>query len=107
MEILYFYPIKNDQSFEKKEALALYMDAMGSAIARFEKPDSLGKFASVIAFLKCLDQTAIDMACLKKGLNEADFRALVYDSDLLEEKQVLDMFTRVAKEINKHLEHGA
>ena len=47
------------------------------------------------------------MVCFKKGLNEADFRALVHESDLLEEQQVLDIFARVAKEINKHLEHGA
>ena len=32
---------------------------------------------------------------------------MVHDFDLLEEKSVLDIFSRMSKEINKHLEHGA
>lgn len=80
---------------------------MGSAIERFEKPDTPGKFTSVLTFLKCLDQVAIDFAFQKKGLKEEDFRALVHDQDLLEETSVKNLFERVAKEINKHLESGA
>ena len=56
MEVLYFYPIKNKQSFSnKEEALTIYVEAMGAAMTRFEKPDTPGKFNSVISFIKCLD----------------------------------------------------
>ena len=49
----------------------------------------------------------VDVAQTEKDLSEADFRALVHDSDLLEEAQVFDdLFARVATEINKHLEAG-
>ena len=76
-------------------------------MTRFEKPDTPGKFNSVIAFIKCLDQASIDVACQNRGLNEADFRAMIHEHNLIEEKAVLDIFTRMANEINKHLEHGS
>ena len=55
LEILYFYPIKNDQSFGNEEALKLYMELMGSVLARFENPNTLGKFSSVNSYIKCFD----------------------------------------------------
>ena len=36
-EIFYFYPLKNEKSFGKEEALKLYLDTMNSTLARFEK----------------------------------------------------------------------
>ena len=107
MEILNFYPMKNDKSFSKEEALELYTSIMSKVMDRFEKPDTPGKFTSVISFIKCFDQVCVDSAKVDKDLSEADFRALVHDSDLLEESRVEDLFVRVAKEINKHLENGA
>lgn len=107
MEILYFYPIKNEKSFEKEEALQLYTEVIGQVMDRFERDDTPGKFSSVTTFIKCFDMASIDCAKVTKDLSEADFRALVHDFDLLEEKPVQDLFGRVAAEINKHLEQGA
>ena len=55
MEILFFCPIKNDKSFGKVEALEMFTSVMGEVMDRFERPDTPGKFISVLAFLKCLD----------------------------------------------------
>ena len=107
MEILYFYPIKNEKHFDKEEALQLYAEIMGQVMDRFEQDDTPGKFSSVTSFIKCFDLASIDCAKVTKDLSEADFRALVHDSDLLEEKAVQDLFVRVAAEINKHLEQGS
>ena len=73
---------------------------------RFEREDTLGRVTSVISYIKCLDQCSVDVASAD-GYTEADFRALVHDQDLLEESSVIELFERVAKEINRHLEHGA
>ena len=107
MEILNFYPMKNEKSFGQEEALELYTGILSKVMDRFEKPDTLGKFTSVISFIKSFDQVCVDSAKVDKDLSEADFRALVHDSDLLEASQVDDLFVRVAKEINRHLEKGA
>jgi len=106
MEILNFYPMKNEKSYSKEEALELYTSILSKVMDRFEKPDTPGKFTSVLSFIKCFDQVCVDFAKVDKELSEADFRALVHDSDLLEETQVDELFVRVAKEINKHLESG-
>ena len=55
MEILNFYPMKNEKSFGQEEALELYTGILSKVMDRFEKPDTLGKFTSVIAFIKCFD----------------------------------------------------
>lgn len=73
---------------------------------RFEMEDTPGKFKSVKDFMKCFDQATIDVAHHEKNLSEADFRALVYDSELLDNALVLELFDRVSTEINKHLESG-
>ena len=89
MEILMFYPFKNQKSAgNKEEALAQYLKPLNAVMDRFAKEDTLGRVTSVLSFIKCLDQAAVDVAA-QDGLSEADYRALVHDYDLLEDPQVM------------------
>ena len=79
MELLYFYPIKNEKSAKsKEEALAQYLKTMGTVLGRFKREDTLGRITSVTGYIRCLDQASIDVAAAD-GLSEADFRALVHE----------------------------
>lgn len=79
MELLYFYPIKNEKSAKsKEEALAQYLKTMGTVLDRFKKEDTLGRITSVTGYIRCLDQASIDVAAAD-DLSEADFRALVHE----------------------------
>ena len=89
IEILNFYPFKNEKSSaNKEEALAKYLKPMNAVMDRFAKEDTLGRVTSVLSFIKCLDQAAVDVAA-QDGLSEADYRALVHDHDLLEDPSVM------------------
>lgn len=80
LNFFYIYPIKNLAEKTESEALQLFKDIWMTTLLRFQKDDILGKFESVVAYLQAIDTASVDIAA-SKGLNEADFRALILDNE--------------------------
>ena len=100
-----FHPIKNQVSKNQAEGSELYFKCLNGALTRFAKKDTLGNFKSVAQFMYCFDYAIIDFALAEHGLTEADVRALAFDHELIESKEAVAIFEKVAVEINKHLDY--
>lgn len=47
----------------------------------------------------------LDYAFVNHKLHEEDLRQIVFDQELIESKEAIEVFEKMAIELNKHLEH--
>ena len=90
----------------EKAIVEAYNNALKRVLERFQKRDTLGVFKGIKQYIYCFDQAVLDSLLAVDNVSEMDARQVVDKHNLLYSDCAKDVFTKVAEEIEYHLEYS-
>lgn len=105
LETYQLYPVSaTGEPKEHLRGLEIYTLIMKEAIERLTAEDTLGLFKTISSYIECFDLMCVDLAWANHGMMEADFRFMVSDLDLTEERDAQVFYKSVSQGIQDQIE---